>query len=278
MERNSKQIKVRCWQQLRLGSLGVSVSVGMFSSVLLSVREYQWSRQSLPVISIGLPEQQDFWGTDGSLATQWTLQLFIHGYWHPICVKFLPTAPFVDQSELLLCPAQVLGRVPGRLRVLRTNCQTFAGAVLGNLARGEINPITEPAAQMRLMLMRLLPCPTLGSDLLLRPEAAAVRTAGSGQIFGWRQIRDVTGGCDRRSKPVWHRVDPWFWVQLLSFLLIQFFFIVIKQKRFTILWSSCLEKNQRRLTMSYFNSRLHLKVVSTESFWSTSVLLTSDYE
>lgn len=95
MERNTKHIKVRCWQQLRLGSLGVSVSVGMFSSVLLLVREYQWSRQSLPVISIGLLEQQDFWGTDGSLATQWTWQLFIHGYWHPICFKFLPTAPLL---------------------------------------------------------------------------------------------------------------------------------------------------------------------------------------
>lgn len=73
-----------------LTTAGVSVSVGMFSSVMLLVSENQWSRQSLPVISIGLLEQQDFWGTDGSLATQWTLQLLVHGYWHPICFKFLP--------------------------------------------------------------------------------------------------------------------------------------------------------------------------------------------
>lgn len=107
----------------------------------------------------------------------------------------------VDQSERLLCPAQVLGRVPGGLRVLRTNCQTFAGAVLGNLARGEINPLHN--LQLKASDADVLASvSTLGSDLLLRPEAAAVQAAGSGQIFGWRQICYITGGCDRRSKPV----------------------------------------------------------------------------
>lgn len=223
MERTTKHIKVRCWQQPRLGSLGVSVSVGTFSSVLLLVREYQWSRRSLPVISIGLLKQPDSWGTDGSLATQWTLQLFIHGYRHPNLFQIPAYSSIVDQSELLLCPSTGPGQSTRPTASTADKLPNLCWSCPGKLGPRWNKSTTEPAAQKASDADVLASVSALGSDLLLRPEAAAVQAAGSGQIFGWRQIRDITGGCDRRSKPVWHRVDPWFWVQLLSFLLFHFF-------------------------------------------------------
>lgn len=81
---------------------------------------------------------------------------------------------------------------------------------MATLARGEINPLKNLRCKTADADVLASVCTLEGSGLLLRPEAAAVRAAGSGQMYGWRQIFHIMGGRDRRSKPVRHELDPWF--------------------------------------------------------------------
>lgn len=125
------------------------ISVEIFSSVLVLAREHRWlclvywsTRTS--AVPTGArphhkPSNSSSRGTDITFVSNSCLQLSLF-----ICIYFIFFFLYiviVDQSELLLCPAQVLGRVPSPLRVLRTKHQTFTGSIMGTLARGEINPL-----------------------------------------------------------------------------------------------------------------------------------------
>lgn len=139
MERNSKHKQVRC-HHTRLRS--VPGSVGMFSSVLLLDKRTP-AEQTEPSSdcncyagAAGLLRYRREPGHPMNSAT-------LHSGVPTSNLFHIPaSSSTVDQSELLLCPAQVLGAASARLRVLRTNRQTFAGAVLGALARGERSALT----------------------------------------------------------------------------------------------------------------------------------------
>lgn len=195
------------------------ISVEIFSSVLVLAREHcwlclvYWSTRTSAVPTGARPHHKpsnsSSRGTDITFVSNSCLQLSLF-----ICIYFIFFFIYCYCWSVWTAPLSSTGPGQSTQPTASTADKTpnLYWKYYGNTGPRWNKSIKEPAVQNSWRCRACFCVPLEGSGLLLRPEAAAVRAAGSGPVYGCRQIHHITGGCDRRSKPVWHGVDLWFWV------------------------------------------------------------------